>query len=110
MASRRDVERVSRRAKLLARMLAETGISVAFRSHFVRAAKTLHPLEGKLSGFLRVKQITYEAAEQPDEYATKVAAAVHALPASAGVAGVRHSATVGPAICRLRGAIRAHGA
>jgi len=85
-------------------MLAETGISVAFRSHFVRAVKTLNPLEAKLSGFLLVKQITYEAAEQPDEYATKVAAAVHALPTSAVVVVVGHSDTLGPTISQLGGA------
>lgn len=38
------------RAKLLARMLAESGVSVAFRSHFIRAVKTLKPLEAKLPG------------------------------------------------------------
>jgi phosphohistidine phosphatase SixA len=51
-----------RRAKLLARMLADTGISVASRSHFIRAAKTLHPLEMRLPGSLQVKQINEAAA------------------------------------------------
>jgi phosphohistidine phosphatase SixA len=36
------------RAELLARMLAETGVSIAYRSDAVRAARTLEPLEQKL--------------------------------------------------------------
>jgi phosphohistidine phosphatase SixA len=91
------------RAKLLARMLAESGISIAFRSHFIRAAKTLLPLEAKLAGALQVNEVRFEDADDPDEYATKVATAVKALPADAVVAVVGHSDTVGPTIEKLGG-------
>jgi phosphohistidine phosphatase SixA len=91
-----------RRAKVLARMLAESGISVAFRSHFRRAVKTLGPLQAKLPA-LQVEEIKLDDADQPDDYAAKVATAVQALPPSAVAAVIGHSDTVGPTIARLGG-------
>src|SRR4051794_5505917 len=91
------------RAKLLTRMLAESGISVALRSHFGRAAKTLQPLKATLGDALQVKEVRFEDADSANNYATKVAAAVKALPADAVVAVVGHSDTVGPTIEKLGG-------
>jgi phosphohistidine phosphatase SixA len=90
------------RAKLLARMLAESGISVAFRSHFCRAVKTLDPLQAKLPS-LQVKEIRFDDADEPNDYAKRVATAVQALPPSTVVAVIGHSDTVGPTIMDLGG-------
>ena len=91
-----------RRAKLLARTLGEAGVSVAFRSQFKRAADTLAPLQQKLPG-LQIKEIKFADADQADDYAKRVAAAVRALPADAVVAVIGHSNTVGPVIAQLGG-------
>jgi phosphohistidine phosphatase SixA len=91
------------RANLLARMLAECGVSVAIRSHFIRAAKTLHPLEAKLAGALQVQEVRFEDADDPNDYAVRVATAVKVLPTNAVVVIVGHSDTVGPTIEKLGG-------
>jgi phosphohistidine phosphatase SixA len=91
-----------RRAELLARMLADTGITVAFRSEAKRAAMTLQPLQAELPG-LRIEEIKLAGAADEDAYAKTIAAAVRALPAAAVVAVVGHSNTLGPTIHRLGG-------
>src|SRR5439155_15025158 len=93
----------TRRAKLLARMLAESGVSVAIRSQFIRAAKTLQPLKERLADSLQVKELTLEDTEEPDDYAQRVVAAIRELPPNAVVAASGHSDTVGPTIEQLGG-------
>jgi broad specificity phosphatase PhoE len=90
------------RAKLLARMLGDAGVSVAFRTQFERAKETLGPLKEKVPG-VRIEEITTPTTESGDHYAQRVAAAVRALPADAVVAVVGHSDTVGPTIAHLGG-------
>jgi len=90
------------RAKLLARMLGDAGVSVAFRTQFQRAKETLLPLKEKVPG-VRIEEITTPAAESGEHYAQRVAAAVLALPADAVVAVIGHSDTVGPTIAHLGG-------
>jgi phosphohistidine phosphatase SixA len=91
-----------RRAKLLARMLAEAGVSVAFRSQFNRTAQTLAPLQERLPG-LQVKKIEFVDPHDPDGYAATLATAIRALPADAVVAVVGHDNSIGPTIARLGG-------
>lgn len=90
------------RAKLLARMLADAGVSVAFRSQFNRAAKTLAPLQKQLSK-LQVREIEYKDPNDPDGYAEKIATAIRALPADPVVAVVGHNNSIGPTISKLGG-------
>jgi len=91
-----------RRAELLARMLGETRVSVAFRSQFNRAKDTLVPLKARLPD-LRIEEIAVAQAEASEDYAKRIAAAVRALSADAVVAVIGHSDTVGPTIAELRG-------
>src|SRR5215475_1670055 len=98
-ADRTDADELSpageQRAKLLARMLAESGVSVAFRSQFKRAAKTLAPLKKKLAQ-VQVKEIKFDDPNDSDGYAKKIAAAIHALPKDAVVAVVGYIYSVAP--------------
>jgi phosphohistidine phosphatase SixA len=90
------------RAKLLARMLGDAGVSVAFRTQFERAKQTLEPLKEKVPG-LRIEEIKAAPGESDKAYGERVAAAVLALPADAVVAVVGHTNTVGPTIEALKG-------
>src|SRR5262249_16983691 len=85
-----------------ARMLGESGVSVAFRSQFLRAVKTLEPLQAKIPA-LQINEIKLDNADKPDDYARKVANAIQVLPPGAVVAVIGHSDTVGPTIARLGG-------
>jgi phosphohistidine phosphatase SixA len=91
------------RADLLGRMLAESGVTVAFRSQFRRAAKTLAPLEARLGGALDVRTIPLLNPNDPDAYGTQVANAVRTLPADTRVVVVGHTITIGPTIEKLGG-------
>jgi phosphohistidine phosphatase SixA len=84
------------RAKLLARMLAESGVSVAHRSDAVRARRTLEPLQQKLGNALTVREVGTQ--EGPDQHVAKVVQAVKSLSAETVAAVVSHSNTVGPII------------
>ncbi len=90
------------RADLLARMLGESGVSVAFRSEFVRAQKTVNPLKAKLGDALQVVEVKLDNGDAAD-YGKAVATQVKALAANAVVAVVGHSDTVGPTIEALGG-------
>jgi phosphohistidine phosphatase SixA len=92
-----------KRAELLARMLAESGVTVAFRSQFVRAVRTLKPLDAKLAGALQVRPIDTQPNETSVAYGIKVAEAVLALAANTTAVVVGHSDTLGPTIKRLGG-------
>ena len=48
-----------KRATLLARMLAESGVSIAYRSDAVRAARTLEPLKQTLGAALTVEEVGF---------------------------------------------------
>jgi phosphohistidine phosphatase SixA len=85
-----------KRALLLARMLAESGVSVVFRSDAVRAARAVEPLKDKLGGALVVKAVGFEGPNGVASHIAKVVDFVKAQPAAAVVAVVSHSNTVGP--------------
>jgi phosphohistidine phosphatase SixA len=84
------------RAELLARMLAESGVSVAYHSGAMRARRTLEPLERELGHALIVEGI---ASGNVDE----TVRAVKSRSADAVVAVVGHSNTVGPIVEGLGG-------
>ena len=92
-----------RRAKLLARMLSESSVSVAFRSSTRRAEKTLEPLKEKLGGALQITAIEKNDAEPGDIHAKRVVDAVRAVSANTTVVVVGHSETLSPTITRLGG-------
>src|SRR5262245_49408092 len=84
------------RAKLLARMLADSGVRIAYRSDAVRAARTLEPLEQRLGAQLSVEEVGFP---EPDGIAFHIATIVEkikSLPPDAVVVVVSHSNTVGP--------------
>ncbi len=85
-----------KRAQLLARMLAESGVGVVFRSDAVRAARTVEPLKQKLGNALIVKEVGFEGANGVASHVAKVVEFVKSQPAAAVVAVVSHSNTVGP--------------
>jgi phosphohistidine phosphatase SixA len=89
------------RAELLARMLAETGVSVAYRSDTVRAARTLEPLKQKLGAALTVEEVGFAGQNAAASHITKIVERIQALPPSTVVALVGHSDTVGPILERL---------
>jgi phosphohistidine phosphatase SixA len=89
------------RAKLLARMLVDSGVSIAFRSDAMRARKTLDPLKQLLGNAVAIQEVG--TANGPDQHANDVVQAVKALPAAAIVAVVSHSNTVGPIVEGLGG-------
>lgn len=84
------------RAALLARMLADSGVSFAYHSGAERARLTLEPLKQTL-----VAAVTIEEIGSGDVPAT--VAAVRSRPAGAVVVVVGHSDTVGPIIEGLGG-------
>ena len=92
-----------KRALLLARMLAESGVSVVFRSDAVRAARTVEPLKQKLGDALIVKEVGFEGPNGVASHIAKVVDFVKAQPAAAVVAVVSHSNTVGPILQGLGG-------
>jgi phosphohistidine phosphatase SixA len=86
------------RAALLARMLGESGVTVAYHSGAVRARRTLEPLARRLGAGLTVEEI---AAGDVQETVT----AVRSQPAGTVVAVVGHSNTVDMIIEALGGGI-----
>jgi phosphohistidine phosphatase SixA len=82
------------RAQLLARMLGESGISVAYCSDAARTRRTLDPLEKKLRGALVVKEVSIEDPDGVTRHVKDVIAAVKALPADAVAAVVGHTNTI----------------
>jgi phosphohistidine phosphatase SixA len=82
------------RAQLLARMLGESGISVAYCSDAARTRRTLDPLEKKLHGALVVKEVPTEDPDGIKRHVKAVIAAVNALPADAVAAVVGHTNTI----------------
>ena len=90
------------RAKLLARMLAESGIHIALCSNKIRTHRTIEPLQ-KLPG-AKVKRV--DVAIDPDhipDYVQKIVAKVKALPEDAIAIIVSHDAAIRPIVEGLTG-------
>jgi phosphohistidine phosphatase SixA len=84
------------RAELLARMLADSGVSIAYHSGTVRARRTLQPLERELGSALRIEGVGSGDVRDTVK-------AVRSQPANAVVVVVGHSDTVGPIVEKLGG-------
>jgi phosphohistidine phosphatase SixA len=91
------------RAELLARMLADSGLTVAFCSEFKRTAQTLQPLKERLGSALSVKSIAIDGPGGEDAHVQDIVAVVKSLPADTGVIIVTHSNTVDRIIKNLGG-------
>jgi phosphohistidine phosphatase SixA len=89
-----------KRATLLARMLAESGVSIAYRSDAVRAARTLEPLKQAV-GALTIEEVGFPGTNGVEFHIATIVEKIKALPANAVVAVVSHSNTVGPILERL---------
>jgi phosphohistidine phosphatase SixA len=90
-----------KRATLLARMLAESGVSIAYRSDAVRAARTLEPLKQTLGAALTIEEVGFPGTNGVEFHIAKTVKKIKLLPANAVVAVVSHSNTVGPILERL---------
>jgi phosphohistidine phosphatase SixA len=90
------------RAKLLATMLADSKVSVAYRSEFVRAHRTLEPLERRLGSALAVKELSL-GNMAADAHARKMVKAIKSQSSYATIVVVGHSDTVGPIVEGLGG-------
>jgi phosphohistidine phosphatase SixA len=82
------------RAELLGRMLAETGVSVAYCSKAVRAQRTLEPLKATLGAALTMNPIAIDGPGQPDKHVDTIVNAVKLLGGDPVVVVVSHSDTV----------------
>src|SRR4051794_38515509 len=83
------------RAKLLARMLLESGITVAYRSEYERARLTLKPLQEQLGSSLLVKSIPLGSSQtQCEAHVRDIVQAVKSQAADAVIVVVSHSNTV----------------
>ena len=91
-----------KRAGLLARMLAESGISMAYSSTAQRARQTLAPLKAKLCAKLSVATVAIDGPGQPDKHVDQIVAAIQQLQPDAVVGVVSHSDTV-PLILKALG-------
>jgi phosphohistidine phosphatase SixA len=91
------------RAKLLARMLKESGIRTAWCSDALRAQATLQPLQKALGDKLALKVEPIVGANGAQVHQQHIIAAVKQLPTNATAAIVSHSNTVGPIIHGLTG-------
>ena len=83
------------RARLLARMLRGSGVSIAYRSDTARARQTLEPLKEMLDGKLQVETIGITAPATPDGHVKQIIDAIKALPPDKVAVVVSHSDTVG---------------
>jgi phosphohistidine phosphatase SixA len=92
------------RARLLARMLAESNVRVAYRSEFARTAQTLGPLEHTLGDALTVHEIKIKPPDGGlDQHIGRIVAAIRALDDDAVAVVVSHDTTVGPIMQGLGG-------
>jgi phosphohistidine phosphatase SixA len=82
-------------------MLAESGVSIAYRSDAVRAARTLEPLKQALGAALTIEEVGFPGTNGVEFHIATIAGKIKALPANAVVAVVSHSNTVGPILERL---------
>jgi phosphohistidine phosphatase SixA len=89
------------RARLLARMLAESGIRTAYCSDAIRTQRTVEPLKNLLGADLEIMVVTTDGGI--DGHVREIVDRVKALPADAVAAVVGHSNTIGPVIEGLTG-------
>lgn len=94
-----------KRAKFLAHMLAESGVSEAYCSDAQRTHETLAPLKQLLGNELAITEFSAAGPGGPDGHVQAVVAAAAALPATAVAVAVSHSNTVGPIIQGLGGGV-----
>jgi phosphohistidine phosphatase SixA len=83
-----------KRAELLARMLAESGISVACCSQAQRAQQTLVPLKTALGAKLSINTVAIGGPGQPGKHVNEIVGVVQNQQPDAIVAVVSHSDTV----------------
>jgi phosphohistidine phosphatase SixA len=91
------------RAQLLARMLAESGVSTAYCSSAVRARRTLEPLKAALGAKLTINPVSIDGLGQPGKHVDAIVGAIKLLPAETVVVVVSHSDTVSAIIEGLGG-------
>jgi phosphohistidine phosphatase SixA len=91
------------RAELLARMLGESGIRIAYCSDARRTRRTLDPLEQKLGNAFAVVEVSTEGASGIERHVEKIVEAVEALPTDAVAAVVGHTNTIPQIIKGLAG-------
>jgi phosphohistidine phosphatase SixA len=91
------------RAKLLARMLAESGIRTVYCSDAVRTQLTVRPLQQLLGAALEVVVVATNGAGGVGGHVQQIVDRVKALPGDAVAAVVGHSNTVGPIVKDLTG-------
>jgi broad specificity phosphatase PhoE len=91
------------RADLLARLLGESGVTVAFRSQTERAKQTLQPLQDRLGAALVVNEVKIKDAADADNHAQKVVNGLKALPPRTVAVVVSHDLTVPMIIKKLTG-------
>jgi len=91
------------RAKLLARMIAETGVRIAYCSEAVRTHQTLEPLAQLLGNSLTIKQINIAGPGGAHAHVENIVQAIKAQPPGTTIIVVSHSNTVGPIVQGLGG-------
>jgi phosphohistidine phosphatase SixA len=91
------------RARLLARMLGESGIRTAFCSDAKRTQLTVKPLQELPGANLEIVVVPTNAAGGIDGHVQQIIDKVKALPGDAIAAVVGHSNTVGPVVKGLSG-------
>ena len=92
-----------KRANLLARMLADSGVSAGYHSNALRTQQTLKPLKQALGDAIVIGQMPPNGPGGGDAHVQAVVAAIEALPAAAVAVVVSHSDTVGRIITGLGG-------
>jgi phosphohistidine phosphatase SixA len=93
----------TKRAKMLAHMLAESGVSKAFCSDAQRTHQTLAPLKQALGDRISVTEFSAAGQAGPDGHVEAVVAAIKALPPDTIAVAVSHSNTVGSIVEGLGG-------
>ena len=91
------------RAKLLARMLAQSHVSNAYCSDAKRTRATIAPLEAKLGAQLKVEEVP--VGEDTSAHVQAIVTALQALPADSTAAVIGHSNTIGKIIKALTGEV-----
>lgn len=93
------------RARLLAQMLADSGVAHAFCSDYVRTAQMLAPLEQKLGPALAITAVPLKGQADDSHHINTIVNAVKTLPPTAVAVVVGHNTTVGPVIEQLGGGV-----
>jgi phosphohistidine phosphatase SixA len=91
------------RAKLLARMLSESGVSIAYCSDAARTRQTLEPLARLLGNALTIKPVDTKGPGGVDRHVEKIVQDIKSQPRGSTSVVVSHSNTVGPIVKGLGG-------